>query len=67
MQNLIRVSKMKDLPIKLPYEPQTFYKWFHLGKYPEIFVKFGGGLFVDLDALDRVLEKARGRGNGDGK
>ena len=61
MQNLVRVSKMKGLPFKLPYEPQTFYKWFHLGKYPEIFVKFGGGLFVDLAALERVLEKGRGR------
>lgn len=67
MQNLIRVSKMKGLPFKLPYEPQTFYKWFHLGKYPEIFVKFGGGLFVDLDALEQVMEKGRVRGNGDGK
>jgi hypothetical protein len=63
MQNLVRVSKAAGLLFK----PQTFYKWFHLGKYPEIFVKFGGGLFVDLEALERVMEKARLRGNGDAK
>jgi hypothetical protein len=57
MQNLVRVSKAEGLPFK----QQTFYKWFHLGKYPEIFVKFGGGLFVDLDRLDEVLEAGRGR------
>jgi hypothetical protein len=55
MQNLVRVSKAKDLPFK----PQTFYKWWHLRKHVEIFVKFGGALFVDLTALERVMEKAR--------
>jgi len=55
MSNLIRVSKAKDLLFK----PQTFYKWFHLGKYPEIFVKFGGSLFVDLDRLSEAIDKSR--------
>ena len=53
--NLVRVSKMDDSLFK----KQTYYKWFHLKKYPEIFVKFGGSLFVDLTALERVMEKAR--------
>lgn len=55
MQNLVRVSKADNLPFK----KQTFYKWFHLKKYPEIFVKFSGALFVDLTALERAMEKAR--------
>jgi len=63
MQNLVRVSKTKNLPFK----KQTFYKWWHLKKHPEIFIKFSGALFVDLAALERVMEKARVRGNGDGK
>jgi hypothetical protein len=54
MQNLVRVSKADNLPFK----KSTFYKWFHLGKYPEIFVKFGG-LFVDLDRLAQAIDKSR--------
>lgn len=55
MQNLVRVSKADNLPFK----KQTFYKWFHLKRHPEIFIKFSGALFVDLAALERVMEKAR--------
>ncbi len=57
MSNLIRVSKAKGLLFK----PQTFYKWFHLGKYPEIFVKLSGALFVDLDKLEKLIDASRAR------
>jgi hypothetical protein len=60
MQNLVRVSKAEGLPFK----PQTFYKWFHLGKYPEIFVKFGGALFVDVERLAQVIDKSRPQAQG---
>lgn len=54
MQNLVRVSKAKreDLPIA----PATLYKWHHLKRYPEIFRKFGGFLFVDKEALKVAIE-----------
>jgi len=58
MENLVRVSKADNLPFK----KQTFYKWFHLRKHPEIFVKFSGALFVDLDALKKLMEAGRMRG-----
>jgi hypothetical protein len=58
MENLVRVSKANNLPFK----PQTFYKWWHMKKYPEIFVKFSGALFVDLDALKKIMEAGRKRG-----
>lgn len=58
MDNLVRVSKADNLPFK----KQTFYKWYHLKKHPEIFVKFSGALFVDLDALRKVMEAGRIRG-----
>jgi len=57
MQNLVRVSKAEGLPFK----PQTFYKWWHLRKHLEIFVKFGGGLFVDLDRLEKLIDASRPR------
>jgi len=59
MQNLVRVSRIDKLPQKLPFEKQTFYKWFHLKKHLEIFIKFSGALFVDLAALEQIMEKAR--------
>ena len=58
MENFVRVSKADNLLFK----KQTFYKWFHLKKYPEIFVKFSGALFIDLDALKKVMESGRIRG-----
>ncbi|MCD6475550.1 MAG: hypothetical protein J7K85_04700 [Anaerolineaceae bacterium] len=60
MYNLIRVSKAKDLPLT----KSTLYKWKHLKKYPEIFVKIGGALFVDTEALQKVIEEGRQAKNG---
>lgn len=57
MKNLVRVSRAEGLPFK----PQTFYKWHHTRKYPEIFVKLSGALFVDLDRLDQLIENSRAR------
>ena len=54
MQNLVRVSKAKKE--ELPIAPATLYKWHHLKRYPEIFRKFGGFLFVDLKALEALIE-----------
>lgn len=64
MQNLVRVSEIPRLPIKLPYKPQTFYKWWHLKKHPEIFVKLGGGLFLDLNRFEQLIEDCRIRKEG---
>ncbi len=63
MQNLVRVSKIKNLPEKrmTPFEPSTYYKWWHLGKHKEIFVKLGGSLFVDLNRLEQLINASRGK------
>jgi hypothetical protein len=57
MRNLVRVAN--TTPEKHTFKPSTFYKWAHLKKYPEIFIKVSGALFVDVDALDRLFEKGR--------
>jgi hypothetical protein len=58
MENrLVRLSKADFLPLKI----STLYKWKHLGKYPELFVKLGGAVFVDLDYLEKIIEMGRGR------
>jgi hypothetical protein len=53
--NLIRLAKADGLPL----QKSTLYKWKHLGKYPQLFVKLGGALFVDLKALDEIIESGR--------
>jgi hypothetical protein len=53
--NLIRLSKADSLPLC----KSTLYKWKHLGKFPQLFVKLGGALFVDLNALDEIIEAGR--------
>lgn len=61
--NLVRVRRAKG---QLPLASATFYKWHHVKKYPEIFIKIGGALFVDLDRLEKILEAGRGRPRGGG-
>jgi hypothetical protein len=58
--NLIRVCKADNLLIS----KATCYKWFHTRQHLEIFIKFGGCLFVDLDRLEQVVEASRGRPKG---
>jgi hypothetical protein len=55
--NLVRVSKAGSLPLCR----STLYKWRHLRKHPQLFVKIGGALFVDLQELDRIIEAGRQR------
>lgn len=55
--NILRVSKANDRD--LPFRTSTFYKWHHCNRYPHLFVKIGKSLFVDLDALDRLIEQGR--------
>jgi hypothetical protein len=55
--NLVRISKAESMPLC----KSTLYKWKHLKKHPQMFVKIGGALFVDLDVLDRIIEAGRQR------
>jgi hypothetical protein len=58
MENLVRLSKAA--PYTLPLAKSTFYKWNHLGKFPKLFVKLGGALFVDLNVLQQIIDQGRG-------
>jgi hypothetical protein len=57
MTHLVRVSEASKEG--LPFRPSTFYKWIHVKKHPEIFVKIGGACFVDRNRLDELIEKSR--------
>jgi len=55
---LARLSKDQKDP-RLPFKNSTFYSWHHRRKHPEIFIKIGRSLFIDLRALDDLIEKSR--------
>lgn len=56
--DLVRLSKADSLPLC----KSTLYKWKHLGKFPKLFVKLGGALFIDLNELEELIEAGRLRG-----
>lgn len=66
MQDFKRVSKLQ--PGETPFQPSTYYKWHSLGKYQEIFKKFGGSLLIDVKALETLIrggQETRTRGEED--
>jgi len=54
MTNLLRVSKVNDTP-GFPLKASTLYKWIHTKKHPELFVRLGGAVFVNLTKLDALV------------
>ena len=58
MENLVRISKSDKDP-RVPFRPSTLYKWMHTNKYPGLFVKLSGSVFVDLDRLGKIAEAGR--------
>jgi hypothetical protein len=58
MNQLVRISKVNSIP-NSPFRASTLYKWSHLKKYPGLFVKVGGALFVDLHVLNQIIERGR--------
>ncbi|MGO8945887.1 MAG: hypothetical protein ACLQJ7_19730 [Syntrophobacteraceae bacterium] len=56
MTNLIRISQIDKTP-GFPLKASTFYKWIHLRRHPELFVRLGGAVYVNLDRLDEVIRK----------
>jgi len=59
MTKLIPVRDEKLLiENNIPITQKTLRKWHHIKRFPEIFVKVGGKLFVDLDAWGTVVMAA---------
>jgi hypothetical protein len=56
--NLVRLSKAGNHP-QIPLAVSTLYKWRHLQKFPQLFVELGGAVFIDLSALQELIENGR--------
>ena len=55
-ENIVPIA---DVPDKIPIAVKTLRNWRYLGIYPQIFLKLGGKVFVDLDALAEIFAEQR--------
>jgi hypothetical protein len=53
--NLVRLSKWDDPMLSR----STLYKWRHLRKFPGLFTKIGGAVFIDKAILAEIAEAGR--------
>jgi hypothetical protein len=58
MKNWVQVSKIDQTP-GVPIATATAYKWNHLKRFPQLFHKIGGKLFLDLDRLYQLAEAGK--------
>ena len=52
-ENIIPIAQV---PAKIRIAEKTLRNWRYKGLYPQIFVKLGGKVFVDLDELQKIKE-----------
>ena len=51
--NIVPIS---EAPNKIPFAEKTLRNWRFQGKYSQIFIKFGGKVFVNLDECKKILD-----------
>jgi hypothetical protein len=56
-RNLVPVSTWEQRQPN--FKRSTLYKWAHLRRFPGLFIKISGRLFVDEDIFDRIAEEGR--------
>ncbi len=60
VKRLIPFRDKKRLEEETGFARSTFYKWRTLRKFPKLFCKIGGAVFVDLAELEKLAEAGRG-------
>jgi len=53
----MKLKRIKDLGPEFPVPLATLYKWHHYGKYPNLLVKFGGMVCLDLDEIPNTITR----------
>lgn len=59
-KRLVSFRDKKRLEEVTGFARSTFYKWRTLRKYPALFTKIGGAVFVDLAEFEKLAEAGRG-------
>jgi hypothetical protein len=57
LKNWIQVARLND--VSAPIRTATAYKWHHLGRFPELFHRVGGKLFLDIDEFYRMAKDGK--------
>ena len=55
MTGFEQLVTIKEASNHIPYAEKTLRNWRSQGNYPQLFVKFGGKVFVDLKEAERIL------------
>ncbi|OQA74488.1 MAG: hypothetical protein BWY32_03590 [bacterium ADurb.Bin243] len=56
MKELISVSSQEELERGgIPFKRYTILRWHSTGKYPEIFAKIGGKVFINKEAWTKLV------------
>ncbi len=58
MREWVQVSKLDETPGS-PIRTSTGYKWHHCKRFPELFRRVGGKLFLDMDKLFEMAEAGK--------
>ncbi len=58
-RRLVRIQDTAKIP-GFPLAIATLYAWRTRRRHPEIFTTVGRSVFVDLDAMDNLIERGRG-------
>lgn len=61
MKELISVASQEELERGgIPFKRYTILRWHSTGKYPEIFVKIGGKVFINHEAWTKLVDSLTG-------
>jgi hypothetical protein len=64
LERLLPISEAAD---KIHIAEKTLRNWRTKGVYPQIFIKLGGKLFIDLDELSGIIIRQREKAIADAK
>jgi len=57
----MHLVRVKNISRRYGMSASTFYRWRHFGKYPQIFARIGGTLFVDEAELRKMAKEDKGK------
>ena len=64
MDNIIHISKA---PQKIQIAEKTLRNWRSQGIYPQLFIKIGGKVFIDLDEFENIIKTQKEKTIADAK
>jgi hypothetical protein len=60
MDHIIHIS---EAPQKIKIAEKTLRNWRSQGIYPQLFIKIGGKVFIDLDEFENIIQAQKDRAN----